>query len=133
MGEHPSMAAVALHHLALRTHDVARLARFYREVVGLMDRPGGTPGRSVWLALGDGIVMIEAADLDETPVAAGTKELVAFRVGAREMGAVRLRLQEAHVAVEAETRFTVYARDPDGRRIAFSHYPEEPASTESPA
>ncbi len=124
------MADLALHHLAFRTTAVERLARFYREVVGLPERSGGTAGRSVWLTLGDAIVMIEAADEGEVVVPAGTKELVAFRVAPSEMAHVRQRLQQAGIALEAETRFTIYARDPDGRRVAFSHYPEAPLEPE---
>ncbi len=120
------MADLALHHLAFRTRDVPGVARFYRDVVGLREREGGTPGRSEWLALGDAIVMIEAAEDSESAVPRGTNELVAFRVSAGEMQHVRERLHRAGVRVEAETRFTIYARDPDGRRVAFSHYPEAP-------
>jgi glyoxylase I family protein len=126
MGEHRSMPARALHHLAFRTPNVEPLAAFYRDVVGLPARPGGAPGRSVWLALGDGIVMIERAEPNELRAAEGTFELVAFAVPAREMQDARARLEAHGVAIEASTRFTVYFRDPEGRRLAFSHYPEEP-------
>lgn len=120
------MAALALHHLAFRTRELELLAHFYREVVGLPERSGGTPGRSVWLALGEGIVMLEAAEAGEATVPERTMELVAFRVAPEERAAVRERLARAGVPVEAETSFTIYARDPDGRRVAFSHYPEAP-------
>jgi glyoxylase I family protein len=129
IGEHRSMAPRVLHHLAFRTDDVDRLTTFYREVVGLPLRDGGSPGRSTWLALGDAIVMIERADPGETLVARDTKELVAFRLEAAAMASLRDTLARAHVAIETETRFTIYARDPDGRRIAFSHYPDEPPAT----
>lgn len=121
------MPARAVHHLAFRTHDVEALASFYREVVGLDDRAGGAPGRSVWLALEGGILMIERAEVGEAMAAPQTFELVAFAVRAEEMRAARARLDARGVTVEAATRFTVYFRDPEGRRLAFSHYPEEPA------
>lgn len=120
------MPARALHHLAFRTHDVDALAAFYRDVVGLEARAGGAPGRSAWLALGDGILMIERAEAGEALQAPGTLELVAFRVAAAEMESARGRLAVHGVAVEGSTRYTVYFRDPEGRRLAFSHYPDAP-------
>jgi catechol 2,3-dioxygenase-like lactoylglutathione lyase family enzyme len=129
MGEHRSMPARALHHLAFRTHDVDALAAFYRDVVGLAPRAGGAPGRSVWLALDDAIVMIERAEPGEPRFAPGTLELLAFTVSPDEMTSTRARLEAHGVAVEGETRFSVYFRDPEGRRLAFSHYPHEPLDT----
>ena len=55
-----------IHHLAFRSGDIARLERFYVEVLGLA---------------------------------------------------------RAGVAVEAATEFTLYVRDPDGRRVGLSSYP----------
>ena len=34
------------------------------------------------------------------------------------------RLASSGIAIEARTEFTLYFRDPDGRRIGLSHYPE---------
>lgn len=121
------MPARAVHHLAFRTPDVEALASFYRDAVGLEARPGGSPGRSVWLALGNGILMIERAEAGEALASPHTLELVAFEVRADEMREARARLEAHGVAAEAATRFTVYFRDPEGRRLALSHYPEEPA------
>ena len=33
------------------------------------------------------------------------------------------RLREAGVAIEDRTAFTLYVRDPDGRRVGLSSYP----------
>lgn len=122
------MAPRVLHHLAFRTHDVERLATFYRDIVGLAPRPGGTEGRSVWFALGEGIVMIERAEAGETLIASTSMDLVAFRVTADERRSAHNTLAAAKIVVEGETTFTTYFRDPDGRRVAFSHYPEEPST-----
>ena len=37
-------------------------------------------------------------------------------------------LERARVAVEHETRWTLYVRDPEGNRVALSHHPQ-PADT----
>jgi catechol 2,3-dioxygenase-like lactoylglutathione lyase family enzyme len=108
-----------LHHLALRTRDVDRLLAFYREWFGLAIVRDARP-RSVWLALGDGVLMIEQADADEPTVPSGSRELSALRVTVEEREALRAKLGDA---LEAATEHTLYFRDPDGRRVAVSSYP----------
>jgi len=113
---------VRVHHLALRTTDVPRLEAFYRDVVGLAltARPG--EGR-VWLAAGETVVMIEEQLEREPGVPAGSMELVAFAIEPEERAGFVERLGRAGVAVEGETGFSVYFRDPDGRRVGVSHWP----------
>ena len=109
-----------VHHIALRTGDVEALVRFYGSTLGLdVIRRGGQAG-SVWLDAGGTIVMIERADEAEPTVPAGTMELVAFAVQDKE--GWRERLKAASVAIESETAYTLYFRDPDGRRVAVSSY-----------
>ncbi len=120
------MARRALHHLAFRTRDLPRLAAFYRDVLCLETRPGGREGQSVWLALGEGLLMIELADEGEPSLPEGSLELLALRCERDETQTFRARLDAAGVTIEATTRFTVYFRDPDGRRVALSHHPDEP-------
>jgi catechol 2,3-dioxygenase-like lactoylglutathione lyase family enzyme len=107
----------AIHHLALRTRDVDRLLAFYRAWFGLAIVRDMRP-RSVWLGLGEGVLMIEQAGEGEPGIEAGSLELIAFRVTVEE----RLGLRGRFV-VEAETEHTLYFRDPDGRRVAVSSYP----------
>lgn len=110
-----------LHHLALRTRDVATLARFYQEWFGLPVVRDASP-RSLWLALeGDAVLMVEAADAGEPPIPEGSLELVALRVSVEQRAALRARLLAAG-RLEAETAHTVYFRDPDGRRVGASSY-----------
>ena len=119
-----------LHHVAVGSADVERLAAFYREHVGLSEltrhRDAGGELRSIWLDLGGSVLMIERTT--ETPrtvagVGAGPF-LLAFRVSAAE----RQRLESVLIAnghpIEGRTPFTSYSRDVDGNRVAFSHYPE---------
>jgi glyoxylase I family protein len=112
-----------IHHLALRTGDLDALERFYAGVLGLaVTRRDGE--RSRWLDAGGAILMLERRDASEPPVDPGSMELVAFALGEAERGAIAARLDEASVPIEARTASTLYLRDPDGRRVGLSAYPE---------
>jgi catechol 2,3-dioxygenase-like lactoylglutathione lyase family enzyme len=116
--------AAAIHHIALRTTDVARLTAFYRDVLGLPAAvPGAGAGDRAWLSAGPTLVMIEPRGQGEPSIPSGSMELIAFTIAPNERAAARARLASAGVAVEDESRFTIYVRDPDGRRLGLSHYP----------
>ncbi len=124
--------AVRLHHLALGARDVAALAEFYRDVVGLaelsrqLDQELGAPS-SVWLDLGAGaVLMIES-----------TTEPARRRVEGRDAGLFLLALCEKDEAAfdsrckqlamkgilhERASRYTRYFRDPEGNPFALSCY-----------
>ena len=118
-----------IHHLAMRTRDVAALTRFYAAHVGLTEvrRLHGTGGageaRATWLAAGDAVVMIEHAVETEPAVPDGTMELVAFAVSAEEKAHRKTALAAAGIPLEGETAHTLYFRDPDGRRVGLSDHP----------
>jgi catechol 2,3-dioxygenase-like lactoylglutathione lyase family enzyme len=112
----------AVHHLAFRTRDLDALAAFYAAWLGAAVVRDNRP-RSLWLELGpDAVLMLELAESDEPALDPRSLELVAFRVEASEHATLRRRLVAAG-RLEAETEHTLYLRDPDGRRIAFSSYP----------
>jgi catechol 2,3-dioxygenase-like lactoylglutathione lyase family enzyme len=111
-----------LHHLAFRTADLARLERFYTDVLGLAV-VRRDEARSVWLDAGGTVVMLEVRDANEPAPPAGSKELVAFAIEGEEHAEYMDRLARAGVAIEASTDFTMYVRDPDGRRVGLSSYP----------
>lgn len=112
---------LTLHHLALRTADLAALAAFYRDLLGLEVVRDASP-HSLWLGLGgDAVLMIEARADGEPGVPAGSMELVAFRVSVDRKDAVGRRARELG-CFDGETAFTVYFRDPDGRRVGVSTY-----------
>ncbi|MFN2375184.1 MAG: VOC family protein [Candidatus Binatia bacterium] len=114
--------ALSLHHLALRSADVAALAAFYREVFGVTVMRENLP-RSLWLGLGgDAVLMIEAREAGEPPPPSGSMELVAFRVDEATRALVKRRAVERGCH-DGDTEFTVYLRDPEGRRLAVSTYP----------
>jgi glyoxylase I family protein len=119
-----------LHHVALGSVDVERLAAFYRDVVGLAElaRHLDTEGalRSIWLNLGGPILMIERTR--EPPrrvegIGSGPF-LLAFAVSPSERLELEAALAASGQRIERRTAFTSYSRDIDGNPIAFSHYPE---------
>jgi catechol 2,3-dioxygenase-like lactoylglutathione lyase family enzyme len=110
-----------LHHLALRTEDLAALARFFGDLLGLEVVRDASP-HALWMGLGgDAVLMIEARTAAEPSVPAGSMELVAFRVSVEEKGRIAGRARELG-CYDGETAFTVYFRDPDGRRFGVSTY-----------
>ena len=111
-----------IHHLALRTPDVARLENFYVAELGFIvsHRQGE---KSVWLGAGEAILMIERAEAAEPAISPGTMELVAFTITPDER-----RVLEAKLKVVGKTDYTLYVRDPDGRRVGLSHFPGTPMS-----
>jgi glyoxylase I family protein len=118
--------SLRVHHLALRSRDPARVERFYVDVLGLAVVRRDDARGSVWLAAGPVVLMIERAGDGEPAPEATSQELRAFavdRVGDRPtLDAWRAHLGRAGVAVEAETPFTLYFRDPEARRLAVSLY-----------
>jgi glyoxylase I family protein len=106
-----------IHHLALRTDDLEALERFYAGLLGLAITRRGPS--SLWLDAGGSILMLERRDPSEPRIDAETKELLCFAIspGDHERFA-------AAIEIEASTDYTLYFRDPDGRRVGVSSYPE---------
>jgi catechol 2,3-dioxygenase-like lactoylglutathione lyase family enzyme len=111
-----------VHHLAFRTANLDRLERFYVDALGLAV-VRRDEARSVWLDAGGALVMLEMRGHDEPAPPSGSKELVAFTVDPGSRAVLVDRLERARVEIEATTEFTLYVRDPDGRRIGLSSYP----------
>jgi catechol 2,3-dioxygenase-like lactoylglutathione lyase family enzyme len=110
-----------VHHLAFRTRDLTRLERFYADALGLtVARRDGE--RSVWLRAGGTLLMLEVAEEGEPEVRGDTKDLVAFEIEAPDVERWRRVLEANGIPIEGQTGFTLYFRDPDGRRIGLSHY-----------
>jgi catechol 2,3-dioxygenase-like lactoylglutathione lyase family enzyme len=128
-----------LHHLALGARDVLRVAAFYRDVLRLSEvaRHFDEHGvlRSVWLDLGGALLMLERTLEDPRcpiGVAAGPF-LVALRVAPGERRSVEAALEAAGAPIESRTLHSSYTRDPEGNRVAISHYPLDSLELEAPA
>ena len=124
-----SSSASLLHHIALGARDVEALGAFYREAFSLLEitRHLDAKGelRSIWLSLGGAILMIErthdtARHVDG--VGAGPF-LLAFSVSQLAHAAREDALAQMGAPTVDRTAMTTYHRDPEGNRIALSHYP----------
>jgi catechol 2,3-dioxygenase-like lactoylglutathione lyase family enzyme len=119
-----------LHHVALGARDVEGVARFYRELFGLAElrrhhHDDGTL-RSIWLDLGGSILMVERSSEPNrhvTGVASGPF-LIALRVPPSERTRLEAALEQRGHHIDDRSEYTTYTRDPEGNRVAFSHYPE---------
>ena len=115
-----------LHHLAFRTGDLARLERFYVEALGLSVVRRSE--RGVWLEAGEAVLMLEGRGTGEPAPDPTSMDLVAFAIAREEHAIYMDRLARANITVEGRTAYSIYFRDPDGRRIGLSAYPAELAS-----
>lgn len=121
---------LAVHHLAVLVRDLARAEAFYAGVLGLTvskrwSDAEGRP-RSVWLRLGAGAFLALEKRAAEGPLrgeGAPGWHCVALGIAVEERETFRERLTKSGSPIERESAFTLYARDPDGNLIAFSHYP----------
>lgn len=128
------MTVGGVHHVALLARDVARVAAFYRDVLGLeeLTRHHDEDGRlrSIWLRLGAGpaFLAVEPAEAEAQGAPQGPGWfLLALSIPAAGRNDARAWLQARGVAVERESRWTLYVRDPEGNRVALSHHPEDQA------
>ncbi len=122
------MSASSLHHLALGAIDLDAMARFYQTLLELRElkRHHNADGslRSIWLELGSLILMLERSESPASqPVfSRGGVFLLAFPMRAAEREAWRQRLRRLGAAVESESEYSLYFRDPEGNRLAMTSY-----------
>jgi catechol 2,3-dioxygenase-like lactoylglutathione lyase family enzyme len=111
-----------IHHVALRTDDLARLEAFYAGLLGLAvtQRHGD---RSVWLEADGTIVMLERREHGEPTPDPRSMEMLAFAVEPARARELEAALARAGHPIENQTASTLYARDPDGRRVGLSAWP----------
>lgn len=119
---------IGVHHLALRAADVEALAAFYRRVFALeeLDRQVDDEGpRSIWLGLGDAILMIERRLADEPGPNPASREVQIFSGTKGDRLDVERRLADEGGNPAFRSPYTTYFRDPEGRLTGISHYPEK--------
>jgi len=121
-----------VHHLAVKVADLAAAEAFYGAVLGLpvlrrWPDAGGLGERSLWFDLGgDAFLAVERAAA-VAPVKAEEvtgMHLLALSIPRAERAAWAARLDVAGHPVYQETDYTLYVRDPEGNRVALSHWPE---------
>lgn len=124
------------HHVAVQVRDVANVARFYVETLGLPElkrfhRDDGSL-RSIWIGASSGategpFLAIEQAggSSPAAPPAPVGFSMVAFKIDASKRAGLVQTFQRLEVPIEKETGWTIYIRDPEGNLIGLSHHPED--------
>ena len=111
----------------MQVHDVARVAAFYVEVLGLTElrrfvRDDGSL-RSIWVGTHGSFVAVEQLEGDgRGPMGFS---MLAFRIAAKDRAGVVRELQQRGVAIEKQTGWTLYVKDPEGNLVGLSHHPED--------
>lgn len=125
-----------VHHLAVVVKDLKRSSAFYGEALGLRElrRWQNDQGadRSIWYALeeeGGCFLAVELAAANSTENWAKSDgdpgwHCIALAIQPSEREYIRNRLAHAGIAIERESPYTLYIRDPDGALIGLSHYPD---------
>jgi len=115
---------VRVHHVALivADADVEACARFYRDVLGLRSLDAPRDGVA-WLDLDGAILMIEPAGGGVARAADRGTFVLALAIDAGERASWETRLRSRGIAIEQQTAYSMYVRDPSGNRVALSHYP----------
>jgi glyoxylase I family protein len=114
---------LGFHHLAIFVRELERVARFYREVLGLSEmarhrRKDGTL-RSIWLAIpGGGFIALEENSSGSSGLA-----LLALGISAADRKRVTEELGRRGIAIIKQTEWTLYFDDPEGNHLALSHHP----------
>jgi len=137
------MPLVDLHHVAIRTSDVAASEAFYADVLGMqrVERPAfDFPG--AWLQMGETMfhLMGGYAALDENGEPChGGAAVDHLALNARDFDAMKARLEAAglRVSENAITAFGIwqlFVRDPDGVLIELNFkVADEPEGAKGPA
>jgi catechol 2,3-dioxygenase-like lactoylglutathione lyase family enzyme len=119
-----------LHHIALGARDVERVAAFYADLFELSEKTrhhyDDGSLRSVWLDIDSTILMVEHTEAPERRVegVGAGPFLLAFAVADEaERRALEGRVEALGSPIEERTGFSSYFRDPEGNRVAVSHYP----------
>ena len=107
---------------------MARVAEFYQKAFGIgflrEHRRDDGSLRSIWLRLDCLLLMIEHTEEPMRRVAGVGHGpfLLAFSVAESERPEVEARLLRLGAVIESRTKYTSYSRDPEGNRVAISHF-----------
>ena len=116
-----------LHHIAIKTGNPLRLSRFYEKIIKLKKIKtiyDNKKIRSIWFSTEDGVIIMLEKTNDRSCNAHNGFFLISFAIPVFERNEKKLFLKKKKVSVTSETSFSIYFNDPDGNRLAFSHYPD---------
>jgi glyoxylase I family protein len=116
-----------IHHVAFRCSNPTAMSKFYADL-GFGDIEP-QPHGSYWIRAERTILMFEQRGEGEPRTEPETLELLCFAIAPEAREQARTRIVAAGSQVESETSYTLYFRDPEGRRLGFSHYPQPPVQS----
>ena len=122
---------LSVHHLALLVNDLEASENFYREILGLEEEKrwleeDSETLRSIWLRTGENSrLMLERATStnNRRSEGAGGWHLFALRIEASQREAWREYLNSQGIGISQESSFSLYVEDPEGNKVALSHWP----------
>ena len=128
----PAPLTEGVHHIALLVDDLPQAEHFYSTLLGLpLERrwPGeGGEDRSVWLQLGPHTLLM----LERSTTAARRREnsaggwhLIALNISSETRQSWKAHLKAQGLSPVEESSFSLYYQDPEGNKVALSHWPQE--------
>ena len=134
----PAPPTEGVHHIALLVEDLPQAEHFYSTLLGLpvARRWPGEAGvdRSVWLQLDPRtLLMLERSEPSarRREGSAGGWHLIALVISPEDRQPWRAHLQTQGLLPVEESSFSLYYADPEGNRVALSHWPREAPADEA--
>ncbi len=121
-----------IHHIAIKVQDLSQAKKFYQRILKLSVmatwiHPSGEL-RSVWLACGNVILMLEHTSQHTTVSHALSNpllglHLVAFPIDKQDRDLWKQHLLQNGIFITGESKYSLYFEDPEHNRLALSHFP----------
>lgn len=115
-----TLTLMRIHHVALPVTDLEISARFYSDILKLPEVKSPREGAR-WFDLDGTILMLERAPTGTTN--SSSLNVLALTISHTEREEWKHHLASRGVAVTKESPYSLYLTDPDGHRLALSHYP----------
>lgn len=123
----PTTPLSSLNHIALKVKSLASCLEFYHNILGLKilkeNRRSDKSIRSIWLGIGETILMLEQEEALYPRI--GNSQGFAFfalTIKKEEYRTWQKKLELSGIAIEKETEYTMYFRDPEGNQVGLSHF-----------
>lgn len=124
----------AIHHIAIKCQDLLTMRNFYHEFLGLPLIRENT--NSIWLDLGQNILMLEKTDLNrlqdtqQSPAQTPGLAVIAFHISVEEKALWLERLKKSQIQISHQSEFSIYFLDPEKNPLALSHFPAKVSKNE---
>lgn len=122
-----------IHHIAIKTQNLENLNQFYKKVFNFKEdqRWYDDNGkiRSIWLNMHSSLLMLEQAQSNPNQTKSDSKyggwHLLSFDIKLDERVNWKNKLNELGISLKQESSYSLFFEDPEGNRLALSHYPNK--------